>query len=333
MRAIAYRTQGPAENLIDIELDKPKPKARELLVEVKAVSVNPVDTKMRANLAPDASGLRVLGYDASGIVREVGPDAKLFKVGDEVWYAGSNIRPGTNEEFHLIDERIVGLKPRTLSHADAAAMPLTSLTAWEMLFDRLDVAKPVAGAPRAILIIGGAGGVGSMAIQLAKQVAGLTVIATASRPETTQWCRDMGAHHVIDHSKPLPPQVAALNLGAPPFVFCTVLVSPYMAQIAELISPQGRLGVINRENIDFTPIIAKCISIHWELMFTRILFQTADVERQHEILNEVAKLVDAGRLRTTVTENFGTISAENLRRAHTFVETGKARGKVVLEGF
>lgn len=333
MRAIAYRTQGPAENLIDIELDQPKPKARELLVEVKAVSVNPVDTKMRANLAPDASGLRVLGYDASGIVREAGPEAKLFKVGDEVWYAGSNIRPGTNAEFHLVDERIVGAKPRTLSHADAAAMPLTSLTAWEMLFDRLNVAAPVPGAPRAILIIGGAGGVGSMAIQFARQVAGLTVIATASRPETTQWCRDMGAHHVIDHSKPLPPQIAALNLGAPPFVFCTVPVSSYMAQIAELISPQGRLGVINRENIDFTPIVSKCISIHWELMFTRILFQTADIERQHEILGEVAKLVDAGRLRTTVTENFGRISAENLRRAHAFVETGKARGKVVLEGF
>lgn len=333
MRAIAYRTQGPAENLVDLEIDRPKPQARELLVEVKAISVNPVDTKMRKNMAPDASGLRVLGFDAAGIVREVGPDAKLFKAGDEVWYAGSNVRPGTNAQFHLVDERIVGSKPHTLSYADAAAMPLTSLTAWEMLFDRLDVTVAVPGAPRAILVIGGAGGVGSMAIQFARQVAGLTVIATASRPETVQWCKDMGAHFVIDHTKPLAPQVAALGLGAPPFVFCTVNAGDYIPQIAELIAPQGKLGLINRENLDFTPIIAKCISIHWELMFTRILFQTADVEAQHRILDEVARLVDAGKIRTTRTETFGKINAENLRRAHAFVETGKARGKVVLEGF
>lgn len=336
MRAVAYKTQGPianADSLIDLELDKPKAIGRDLLVEVKAVSVNPVDTKMRMNMAPDASGLRVLGYDASGIVRETGPDVKLFKAGDEVFYAGSNVRPGSNAEFQLVDERIVGHKPKSLSHAQAAAMPLTSLTAWEMLFDRMNVKNPVPGTQNVILIIGGAGGVGSLAIQFAREIAGLTVIATASRPETVKWVKDMGAHHVIDHTKPMAPQIKALGLGAPPFVFSTVPVKDTIADIGELIAPQGRLGVINRESADFMPVIAKCISIHWELMFARALFQTADMDAQNRILDEVARLVDAGKIRTTMTENYGRISAENLKKAHAFVETGKALGKVVLEGF
>jgi NADPH2:quinone reductase len=264
---------------------------------------------------------------------ETGREARLFKPGDEVFYAGSVGRLGANMEFHLVDERIVGRKPRTLDFAAAAALPLTAITAWEAMFDRLDVAKPVPGAARAILILGGAGGVGSIATQLARQLTDLTIIATASRPETVQWAKEMGAHHVVDHKKALTPQIAALGLGSPAFIFATSTIGGVIADLAELIAPQGRIALINAEAADLFVFRPKSVSIHFELMFTRPLLQTADIEAQHGLLNEVADLVDSGRVRSTMRENYGRIDAANLMRAMTFLESGRAIGKVVLAGF
>jgi zinc-binding alcohol dehydrogenase family protein len=305
------------------------------VVEVKAVSVNPVDTKVRMRALPERGEAKVLGFDAAGIVRAVGPDATLFKPGDEVFYAGSIVRPGTNAEFHAVDERIVGRKPRSLSFEEAAALPLTTLTAWEMLFDRLDIRRPVPGAANAVVIVGGAGGVGSIAIQLARRLSDVTVIATASRPETQDWCRELGAHHVIDHSRPIAAQVEALGLGAPAFVFSITQTEQHFADIAQLLAPQGRFGLIDdpKERLDVALLKGRSISLHWESMFTRSTFQTADMVRQHEILSEVAKLVDAGTIKTTLADVFGTINAGNLKRAHALIESGKARGKIVLSGF
>lgn len=336
MRAVAYRQSLPiaeAEALIDVDLPKPEPKGRDLLVEVRAISVNPVDTKMRMRTQPAAGDVQVLGWDVAGVVVGTGPDASLFKAGDEVFYAGAIDRPGCNSEFHLVDERIVGPKPKSLDFAQAAALPLTSITAWEALFDRLDVRRPVPGA-NAIVIIGGAGGVGSMAIQLARTLTDLTVIATASRPETVAWCRDLGAHHVVDHRQPLAAQIAGLGLGAPGFVLSTTNTAMHFSEVATLIAPQGRFGLIDDPKaLDVVPIKRKCVSVHWELMFTRSLFGTADMIAQHDLLSEVSKLVDAGTLRTTMTDSFGAINAANLKRAHAQLESGTTRGKVVLAGF
>ena len=337
MRAIGYQKSLPIQDaaaLADIELPKPAPQGRDLLVEVRAVSVNPVDTKVRMRAAPEAGQWKVLGWDAAGVVAAAGPDVTLFKPGDAVFYAGSLDRTGTNAEYHLVDERIVGAKPSSLDWAAAAALPLTAITAWEMLFDRLDVRKAVAGVANAILIIGGAGGVGSIAIQLARQLTGLTVIATASRPETAKWVRDLGAHHLVDHATPLAAEVAALGLGAPAFVFSTTNTEPHLAQIAELIAPQGRFGLIDDPKaLDVSLLKRKSLSLHWEFMFTRPMFATADIAAQGALLNEVARLVDAGTLRTTLGETYGVINAANLRRAHALIESGRAKGKIVLEGF
>lgn len=335
MRAIGYKVSGDLDRedaLLDIELPTPVPTGRDLLVEVKAVSVNPVDTKVRRSTPPGGNGWKVLGWDAAGVVTSSGPEATLFKPGDEVFYAGSIARSGTNAECHLIDERIVGRKPGTLSWAEAAALPLTAITAWEGLFDRLDVQRPVPGAASAILIIGGAGGVGSIATQLARRLTGLTVIATASRPETQAWAREMGAHHVIDHGKPLAAQVAALGMGAPAFVFSTTQTNQHAREIAELIAPQGRLGLID-ELSEIEVFKRKSVSIHWELMFTRPIFGTADIVQQGVLLNEVSRLVDDETLRTTMTERFSPINAATLRRVHALVESGRTRGKVVIEGW
>ena len=300
MRAIGYRKASPElDHLEAFDIPRPKPEGRDLLVEVRAVSVNPVDYKVASGGGPggaaaDTGAIKVVGYDAAGVVVETGREAQLFKPGDDVFYAGSVGRQGANMEFHLVDERIVGRKPRTLDFAAAAALPLTSITAWEAMFDRLDVAKPVPGAARAILILGGAGGVGSIAIQLARQLTDLTIVATASRPETVQWAKDMGAHHVVDHRKPLAPQIAALGMGAPGFIFATSPIGGVIADLAELIAPQGRIALINGEAADLFVFRPKSVSIHFELMFTRPLLNTADIEAQHRLLNEVADLVDFG---------------------------------------
>lgn len=337
MKAVAYKTPGPIERedaLQDITLDKPKAEGRDLLVKIVAVSVNPVDTKLRLGAAPEGSDWRVLGFDASGVVEAVGPEVRNFKPGDAVFYAGSIARPGTNSEYHLVDECIVGSKPASLSDAEAAALPLTAITAWEMLFDRLDVKRPTPQGGNIILVIGGAGGVGSITIQLLRALTDLTVIATASRPETQDWVRKCGAHHVLDHRQPLAPQVKALGLGAPGFVFSTTQTGQHMADIVELIAPQGRFGLIDDpEVLDAKPFKRKAVSLHWEMMFTRSLFGTPDMAEQGKLLNEVAALVDAGRIRSTVTEVAGKIDAATLRKVHAQLESGLARGKIVLEGF
>ena len=337
MKAIGYRTAGAvdaAKALEDIELPRPRATGHDLLVEVAAISVNPVDTKVRRRASPEPGEWKVLGWDAVGRVAEIGEAVTAFKPGDEVFYAGSITRPGANSQFHLVDERIVGHKPKALSNAEAAALPLTAITAWEMLFDRLDIRRPVPGAANAIVIVGGAGGVGSIAIQLARALTDVTVIATASRPETQDWVRELGAHHVVDHGKPIAGQIAALGIGAPAFVFSTTETHRHLGEIVELIAPQGRFGLIDDpEELDIMGFKRKAVSIHWELMFTRPIFQTPDMDEQGKLLNEVAGLIDKGKIRTTLSQVLSPINAENLKQAHALIESGRAKGKIVLEGF
>ncbi|NZD59832.1 zinc-binding alcohol dehydrogenase family protein [Rhizobium sp. WYCCWR 11290] len=337
MRAVAYKTPQPISaetSLIDVELPMPEAGGHDLLVEVKAVSVNPVDVKVRAHSAPPADELKVLGWDAAGIVKAIGADVTLFRPGDEVFYSGVISRPGSNAEFHLVDERIVGAKPKSLDFAAAAALPLTSITAYEALFDRLKVQDAVSGGARSILIIGGAGGVGSIAIQIARALTDLTVIATASRPETQDWVKELGAHHVVDHSKPIAPQVAALGIGAPGFIFSTTNTDSHIGDIVEAIAPQGRFALIDDpKTLDIVPFKRKAVSVHWELMFTRPLYGTPDMIEQHKLLNKISELVDAGKIRTTLSEIVGPINAANLKTAHAMVESGRMKGKAVLAGF
>lgn len=340
MRAIGYQHSLPATEplaLQDIDLPRPSASGRDLLVQVEAVSVNPVDAKIRKRAAPEAGQWKVLGFDAAGVVVETGPDVRLFRPGDRVFYAGANNRPGSNQQFHLVDERITGPMPASLGFAEAAALPLTAITAWESLFDRLEITRPVSGAAAAIVIIGAAGGVGSIAVQLARQLSDLTVIGTASRPESADWVRKMGAHHVIDHSRPMAAQLQALGLGAPAapaYVLSTTQTDRHIADIVALIAPMGRLALIDDPEIfDIKLLKSKCLSLHWEMMFARPLFQTPDMQAQHDLLSKVSKLVDEGRLQSTLSEVGGTINAENLRRAHAQIETGTTRGKIVLAGF
>lgn len=337
MRAVAYSAPRPItdeQSLVDIDMPVPEPTGRDLLVEIRAVSVNPVDVKVRGHRPPRNGPQTVLGYDASGIVKATGPGATLFKPGDEVYYAGAINRQGTNSEFHLVDERIVGRKPKSLDFPAAAALPLTAITAYEALFDRLKVQDPVPGQHRAILIVGGAGGVGSIAIQIVRALTDLTVIATASRPETREWVKELGAHHVIDHSEAMAPQVKALGAPAPGFAFITNDSGRHGGDVAELIAPQGRVALIDDpESFDIAPFKMKAVSIHWEMMFARPVFQTDDMEAQHRLLNKVADLVDAGTIRSTLTEVLGPIDAATLKKAHALIETNKTRGKLVLAGF
>lgn len=337
MKAVAYSIPGSIDRkdaLQDITLEIPKAEGRDLLVKIIAVSVNPVDTKLRLGAAPEGNEWRVLGFDASGVVESVGPEVQDFNPGDAVFYAGSIARPGTNSEYHLVDERLVGRKPVSISNAEAAALPLTAITAWEMLFDRLDVKRPTPQGGKTILVIGGAGGVGSITIQLLRALTDLTVIATASRPETQRWVHECGAHHVIDHRQPLVPQIEALGLGAPGFIFSTTHTDSHFSDIVELIAPQGRFGLIDDPAVlNARPLKTKAVSLHWELMFTRSLFGTPDMAEQGKLLNEVAALVDAGRIRSTATEVAGKIDAATLRSVHAQIESGSARGKIVLEGF
>ncbi|MBD8757764.1 zinc-binding alcohol dehydrogenase family protein [Pseudomonas coleopterorum] len=331
MKAIAYTQNGAASVLTDLQLPAPTPGPRDLLVQVQAISVNPVDTKVRSGAA--VTEPRVLGWDAVGIVQQVGDQVSLFKVGDSVFYAGAIDRPGSNSELHLVDERIVGHKPQSLDNAHAAALPLTSITAWELLFDRLGVPEG-GGEGQSLLIIGAAGGVGSILTQLARKLTKLTVIGTASRDETRQWVTDLGAHHVIDHSQPLVAQLEAIGVGQVDHVASLTHTDKHFEQLIEALRPQGQLALIDDpKTLDVMPMKRKALSLHWELMFTRSLFQTPDMIKQHELLERVAELIDSGVLRTTLGEHYGTINAANLIRAHELIESGTAKGKIVLEGF
>ncbi|MDO7538170.1 zinc-binding alcohol dehydrogenase family protein [Acinetobacter nosocomialis] len=335
MKAVAYQKAGPItspESLVDIELDTPAAKGHDLLVRVQAISVNPVDTKIRKNISAE-SGWKVLGWDAVGTVEATGDKVTQFRVGDVVWYAGALNRQGSNSELQLVDERIVGHKPKILEATEAAALPLTAITAWEMLFDRLQVPK-TAPANTTILVIGGAGGVGSITIQLLKQLTNLTIIATASRPETKEWVEQLGANYVLDHREPLAPQIKQLGLNAPSYVFSTTQTDQHLSDIVELIAPQGHFGLIDDpEQLDIKPFKSKSVSVHWEFMFTRSMFQTEDMQKQSDLLNEVSKLVDEGKIKTTVTEVLSPINAENLKRVHQQIESGTTKGKIVLQGF
>ena len=335
MKAIGYTKCLPvedAEALIDLDIPIPAaPEGHDMLVEVRAVSVNPVDTKRRRSEAPK-EGARILGFDAAGVVREVGPLCTLFQPGDEVFYAGVVTRPGSNAELQLVDERIVGRKPTSLTFAEAAALPLTAITAWEGLHDRLHLTEG-AGEGQALLVIGGAGGVGSMVIQIARQRTALTVVATASRPETIAWCRQLGAHHVVDHRQDIPAQLKAIGVK-PRYVFSTNTTARNWDQIVASIAPQGAIVLIESQApIDARQLMPKSVSLHWELMFTRPIFGTPDMIEQHHLLNAVADLVDHGRVRSTMTRNLGPMTAERLREAHALVESGTMIGKVLLEGF
>ena len=315
------------ESLLDVQVETPVAVGRDLLVEVKAVSVNPVDTKRRAPKDLVEKAPKILGWDAAGIVAAAGSDCTLFKPGDAVYYAGSVIRPGTNCEFHLVDERIVGRKPANLDFAQAAALPLTTLTAWELMFERMGISKTAAQAGRRVLILGGAGGVGSVAIQLAKNLAKLHVVASASRPETIAWCKQLGADETVDHTKPIE--------GEYDYVLCFSSTDAYWNSFAKLTKPQGKIGLIVRtmKPIDLQILHDKSISVHLEGMFTRSTFQTPDMEAQHLLLDEAAGLVEAGVIQGTMKENLGTINAANLKTAHKRLEEGHVIGKLVLEGF
>ncbi|HUH58873.1 MAG TPA: zinc-binding alcohol dehydrogenase family protein [Candidimonas sp.] len=335
MKAIGYAHNLPIEDdksLFDLELPIPQVRERDVLVRVHAVSVNPRDVKSRRTMAASSADPRVIGYDASGIVEKVGSGVTLFQPGDAVYYAGDITRQGSNAEYQSVDERIVGRKPVSLDHATAASLPLTTLTAYEMLFDRLAVPRNIT-PPKTIFILGGAGGVPSMAIQLARH-AGLTVVASASRPESDRWVRDLGAHYVVDHTKALDTQIQALGIGTMDYIVSTHTSARAWEEISRVITPQGRFGLIDDpEPLDLRLYKLKSVSFHWEAMFTRSLQNTPDMIRQHEILNDVADLIDAGAIRATATQNLGSINARNLRKAHALIETGRTVGKIVLSGF
>jgi zinc-binding alcohol dehydrogenase family protein len=330
MHAVVYRKSLPITDpasLEDAELPVPVPGPRDLLVRIEAISVNPVDVKVRAGVDPGGKP-KILGWDAAGTVVAVGSEVTLFNEGDEVYYAGSIDRPGTYAQYNLVDERIVGHKPRSLSFAEAAAVPLTAITAYETLFDRFRLTGESTGT---LLVLAGAGGVGSILIQLARALTGLTVIATASRPESRQFALDMGAHHVVDHRE-LVDQVTAVVPEGVEYIF-TPNTEGRINEFAELLRPGGEITAIDDPGVlDVMPFKAKSVTFHWEFMFTRPLFQTADMAAQHELLERVAALIDDGTLRTTLTTTLSPIDAATMRRAHESVETGRTIGKTVLTG-
>jgi len=315
------------ESLLDLEVETPRPTGRDLLVGVKAVSVNPVDTKRRAPKDLVEKTPKILGFDASGIVEAVGPDCTLFKPGEPVYYAGSVIRQGSNSEFQLVDERIVGRKPASMPFPHAAAMPLTTLTAWELMFDRMGISKTGAHAGKSVLILGGAGGVGSIAIQLAKKLAKLKVTASASRAESIAWCKSLGADDTVDHNKPIE--------GEYDYVLCFSSSDAYWSLFPKITRAQGKVGLIVRtvKPVDLQILHDKSITVCLEGMFTRSTFQTPDMEAQHALLDEAAGLIEASVLKGTLKENLGPINAANLRRAHKLLEEGHVIGKLVLEGW
>ncbi|OPX55178.1 NADPH2:quinone reductase [Oceanospirillum multiglobuliferum] len=334
---IATHEGTAAENLEDITLERPTATGHDLLVKVKAISVNPVDTKIRSRLSGSKGEYKVLGWDAVGEVVEIGDRVNAYQVGDKVWYAGDITRSGSNAEYHLVDERIVGLSPKTISDAEAAALPLTAITAWELLFDRLALKQDVTGVASTpkVLIVGAAGGVGSILIQLTKQLTGATVIATASRPESQAWVKTLGADIVINHKQPLTLELSRVGISEVTHVISLNRTEDYFDQLIEVLAPQGKLALIDDPEtiLDIRKLKQKSLSLHWELMFTRSMFKTEDMIQQRELLNRVAELVDAGKIRTTIGTHYGAICAENLIKAHQDIENGKAIGKIVLESF
>jgi zinc-binding alcohol dehydrogenase family protein len=340
MKAIAFTRPLPIEaqdSLVELDLPQPEFGPGDLLVNVRAVSVNPVDTKVRGarhqgSTSDNTGKPRVLGWDAAGVVVSKGAAVSGFEVGDEVYYAGELDRPGSNAEYQAVDERLVGRKPKSIGFAEAAALPLTSITAWELLFDRLGVREGESDG--VLLVSGAAGGVGSILLQLARQLTGLTVVATASRPETVEWVKQMGAHYVIDHTKPLAEQVNELHVPPVKYIASLTATARNFAQLAGVLAPEGKLGLIDDpETLDVVPLKRKAASLHWEFMFARSMWKTADMGQQGRLLTRVAALVDQGELRSTQTQTFSPINAENLKRAHAFAESGKAIGKVTLSGF
>ncbi|WP_406826688.1 zinc-binding alcohol dehydrogenase family protein [Pedobacter sp. KACC 23697] len=336
MKAIGFKTSLPInenESFIAFETPVPQPEGRDLLVKIKAISVNPVDFKIRQNSAKDTvlETPKVIGWDAVGIVEAVGEGVTFFKAGDEVYYAGDLTRSGSNAEYQLVDERIVGLKPTKLTNAEAAAMPLTALTAWESLYDRIRISEQK-DKGKSILIIGGAGGVGSIAIQLAKKISGLKVIATSSRAETKDWCRAMGADVVVDH-KNLVEEVRAAGFKEVDFILDFVDLNSYWDHLVELIKPQGHIVSItgSATPVALNKLKNKSVTFSWELMYTRSMYQTEDMQQQHHILNELAKLLDNGILKTTLNQTLKGFTVENLKEAHHLLESGKTIGKVVIE--
>ncbi|MEL6900295.1 MAG: zinc-binding alcohol dehydrogenase family protein [Cyanobacteria bacterium J06606_4] len=330
MKAVGLYQYLPIENeesLQDVDIEKPNATGRDLLVAVKAISVNPVDVKVRSPKDKKEDSPRILGWDAAGTVVAVGEEVTQYAPGDDVFYAGDITQPGTNSEFHLVDERIVGRKPTSLSFAEAAALPLTGITAWEALFERLNISKTGEDAGKSILIIGGAGGVGSIAIQIAKQVAQLRVIATASRPETTDWCRKMGADVVINHRQNLAHQIDEVD-----YILCLNSTDMHWQAMAEIIKPQGMICSIveTPQPMDLGILKHKSAGFVWEFMFTRSMHHTDDMDQQRQLLNDISQLIDTHVLRTTCNDIVKPISAQTLRQVHSRIETGSSIGKIVL---
>ena len=341
MKAIGYLNSldiSHQDSLIDIDLPTPTPTGRDLLIKVNAISVNPVDTKVRVRAQPENGEYKVLGWDAVGEVIDAGDQAQFYQKGDTVWYAGDITRPGTNSEYHLVDERIVGRKPESVSNAEAAAFPLTAITAWELLFDRLGFEQSTTADKtdrQQLLIVGAAGGVGSILVQLASQLTDSVVIGTASRPESQAWVKELGADFVIDHRKPLSEELKRIGIDSVTHVASLNATQQHYDEIIESLAPQGKLGLIDdpQSPLDIMKLKMKSISLHWEFMYTRSMLNTDDIEKQRDLLNSIADLIDAGRIKTTLGEHYGQINAENLKRAHANLESGSAIGKIVLEGF
>jgi len=335
MKAIIYKQPcaiDDADALSEVQVKDPSPGARDLLVTVEAISVNPVDTKLRANVAPSGEG--ILGWDAVGTVVSVGEAVERFEAGQRVWYAGALDRPGAYSELQCVDERLVATAPRTLSAAEAAALPLTSITAWELLFERLKIPLGKAPSDNVLLVSGAAGGVGSILLQLAARLTSTTIVATAGRPQSRKWVTSMGAHHVVDYHQPLAPQLEDAGLPAVTHIASLTHTDRYLEQFTDLLAPFGHLALIDDPPaLDIVPLKRRSLSVHWELMFTRSLYQTKDMQAQGDLLAEVADLVDHGVLKTTMTNNLGKINVANLRRAHELIEQGGSRGKIVLAGF
>ncbi|MFN3710027.1 MAG: zinc-binding alcohol dehydrogenase family protein [Alishewanella aestuarii] len=339
MKAVGYQQSlaiSEPASLLDIELATPVAAGHDILVRVAAVSVNPVDTKIRKRVTPAAGEYKVLGWDAAGEVVAVGEQVSRFAPGDRVYYAGALQRQGSNAEYQLVDERIVGKMPANLSFEQAAALPLTALTAWELLFDRLELATPSLKHPKPVLLVtGAAGGVGSILVQLARQLTTVTIVATASRPESQQWVQELGAHYVVNHNQPLIPQLQQLGIQAVSHVASLTQTDQHYAELVQLLAPQSKLALIDDPvgGLDIMPLKQKSISLHWEFMFTRSLFSTPDLLTQHQILTDLSRLIEQGQINTTLKQSFGKINAENLKQAHALLESGKAIGKIVLAGF